>query len=97
MEIKVNISTVRVSSPPSPLNVNIDMLASGTFTPTGDLGNSTGSSSEQSFSLEPMHTKEVSFIFTPTTDLWAGKYASMLGEQNGAITVMKAVKVHIVV
>ncbi|HMH11104.1 MAG TPA: hypothetical protein VK553_10360 [Candidatus Nitrosopolaris rasttigaisensis] len=97
MEIKVNISTVRVSSPPSPLNVNIDMLASGTFTPTGDLGNSTGSSSEQSFSLEPMHTKEVSFIFTPTTDLWAGEYTSMLGEQNGAITVMKAVKVHIVV
>ena len=97
MEIKVNISTTRVSSPPSPLNVNIDMLASGTFTPTGDLGNSTGSFSEQSFSLEPMHTKEVSFIFTPTTDLWAGEYTSMLGEQNDAITVMKAVKVHIVV
>jgi hypothetical protein len=26
-----------------------------------------------------------------------GEYTSMLGEQNGAITVMKAVKVHIVV
>jgi hypothetical protein len=29
--------------------------------------------------------------------LWAGEYTSTLGEQNGAITVMKAVKVHIVV
>ena len=66
---KVNISTVRICSLPSPLHVNIEMLASGTFTPTGDLGNSTGSFSEQSFSLEPMHTKEVSFIFSPATDL----------------------------
>lgn len=96
MEIKVNISTTRVSSPPSPLNVNIDMLASGTFTPTGDLGNSTGSFSEQSFSLEPMHTKEVSFIFIPATDLAVGEYSLKLGAQNDAITVMKAVKVHII-
>lgn len=58
---KVNISTVRVSSLPSPLNENIEMLGSGTFTPTGDLGNSTGSFSEQSFSLEAMHTKEILF------------------------------------
>src|SRR5712691_11451758 len=62
VEIKVNISTTRVSSPPSPLDLNIKTVASGTFTPTGDLGNSTGFFSEQSFSLEPMHTKQVSFI-----------------------------------
>ncbi len=93
MEIKVNVSTSSASSSSS----NIDMVSSGTFTPTGDLGNSTGSFSEQSFSPESMHTKEVSFIFTPATDLGAGEYTLMLGAQNDAITVMKAVKVHIVV
>jgi virginiamycin B lyase len=90
MEIKVNIS-----SDASPLSSNINMVSSGTFTPTGDLGNSTGSFSEQSFSLEPMHTKEVSFIFTPATDLGPGEYTLMLGAQNDAITIMKAVNVHI--
>ena len=91
MEIKVNIS-----SGASPLSSDINMVLSGTFTPTGALGNSTGSFSEQSFSLEPMHTKEVSFIFTPTTDLGSGEYTLMLGAQNDAITIMKAVKLHIV-
>ena len=91
VEIKVNISTTGAS----PSSSNIDMVSSGTFTPTGDLGNSTGSFSEQSFSLEPMHTKEVSFIFTPATDLGSGEYTLMPGAQIDAITVMKAVKVHI--
>jgi virginiamycin B lyase len=90
VEIKVNIS-----SGASPLSSDINMVSSGTFTPTGDLGNSTGSFSEQSFSLEPMHTKEVSFIFTPATDLGSGEFTLMLGAQNGAITIMKAVNVHI--
>jgi virginiamycin B lyase len=95
VEIKVNISTTRVSSSTTPLNTNINMVSSGTFTPSGDLGNSTGSFSEQSFSLEPMNTKEVSFIFTSATDLGTGDYTLMLGAQNDAITIMKAVKVHI--
>ncbi|HXP51684.1 MAG TPA: hypothetical protein VN922_17130, partial [Bacteroidia bacterium] len=90
VEIKVNIS-----SGASPLSSDINMVSSGTFTPTGDLGNSTGSFSEQSFSLKPMHTKEVSFIFTPATDLGSGEYTLMLGAQNNAITIMKAVNVHI--
>ncbi|MDQ6865984.1 MAG: hypothetical protein M3044_19425 [Thermoproteota archaeon] len=91
VEIKVDISTTGAS-----LNSNIDMVASGTFTPTGDLGNSLGSFSEQSFSLEPMHRKEVSFIFTPAADLGTGEYTLMLGGQNEAITVMKAIKLHVV-
>ena len=95
VEIKVNISTTTVSSPPSPLDLNVKTVASGTFTPTGELGNSTGFFSEQSFSLEPMHAKQVSFIFTPAIDLGSGEYTLMLGAQNDAITVMKAVKVHI--
>jgi virginiamycin B lyase len=95
VEIKVNISTTRVSFPPSPLDLNIKTVASGTFSPTGDLGNSTGFFSEQSFSLEPMHTKQVSFVFTPAIDLGSGEYTLMLGAQNDAITIMKAVKVNI--
>jgi virginiamycin B lyase len=96
MEIKVNISTPKLSSSPAaPLNTNINMISSGTFTPTGNLGNSTGSFSEQSFSLEPMKTKEISFIFTPAADLGKGDYTLMLGAQNDAITITKAVKVHI--
>jgi len=95
VEIKVNISRTKVSST-TPLNMDINMVSSGTFTPSGDLGNSTGSFSEQSFSLEPMSTKEISFIFTPSVDLERGDYTLMLGPQNDAITIMKAVKVHIV-
>ncbi|MFY9869001.1 MAG: hypothetical protein WAK17_04725 [Candidatus Nitrosopolaris sp.] len=90
VEIKVNISATKMST-----HKNINMVSSGTFTPTGDLGNSTGSFSEQSFSLEPMNTKEISFIFTPDADLGKGDYTLMLGAQNDAITIMKAVKMHI--
>jgi virginiamycin B lyase len=90
VEIKVNISATKMST-----HKNINMVSSGTFTPTGDLGNSTGSFSEQSFSLEPMNTKEISFIFTPAADLGKGDYTLMLGAQNDAITIMKAVKMHI--
>ncbi len=89
VEIKANISSG------ASLSSDINMVSSGTFTPTGTLGNSTGSFSEQSFLLEPMHTKEVSFIFTPATDLGSGEYTLMLGAQNDAITIMKAVNVHI--
>ncbi len=97
VEVKLDISTTKVSaSALSPSNANIDMVASGTFTPTGELGNSTGSFSEQSFSLEPMQTKQVSFIFTAALDLGSGEYTLMLGAQNDAITIMKAAKVHIV-
>jgi virginiamycin B lyase len=100
VEVKLDISTTKVSfssaSALSPSNANIDMVASGTFTPTGELGNSTGSFSEQSFSLEPIQTKQVSFIFTAALDLGSGEYTLMLGAQNDAITIMKAAKVRIV-
>jgi hypothetical protein len=43
-----------------------------------------------------MQTKQVSFIFTAALDLGSGEYTLMLGAQNDAITIMKAVKVHIV-
>jgi virginiamycin B lyase len=98
-DIRVDISRSRTLSSSSsfiPLNTNvINMTASSTFTPDGGLGNSTGIFSQQSFSLAPMHSKEVSFIFTPASDLGAGEYTLMLGAQNDEVTVLKAVKVHI--
>jgi virginiamycin B lyase len=91
VEIKVNVSTSS-SFPPSS---TINMVSSGTFSPTGDLGNSTGVFSEQSFPLEPSHSKNVYFIFTPARDLGIGNYTLMLGSENDAITIMKAIKLHI--
>jgi hypothetical protein len=41
--------------------------------------------------------KLVSLIFTPAIDLGSGEYTLMLGAQNDAITVMKAVKVDILI
>jgi virginiamycin B lyase len=69
------------------------MISSGTFTPTLDLGNSTGSFGEQSYPLESMYAEKVSFVFNPATDLRKGEYKLMLGGQNDVIIVMKAVKV----
>ena len=91
LEIEVNVSTSG-SFPPSS---TINMVSSGTFSPTGDFGNSTGVFSEQSFSLEPSHSKDVYFIFTPARDLGTGNYTLMLGAENDAITIMKAIKLHI--
>ncbi|MBV9179340.1 MAG: hypothetical protein JO327_02585 [Nitrososphaeraceae archaeon] len=87
-EIKVNI---KASS-----NSTINMIASGTFTPTGDLGNSTGSFSEQRFLVNSGNPKQVSFIFTPSSDLKPGSYILMIGAENSAVSYLKAVKVDIV-
>ena len=47
------------------------MLASGAFASTGHLGNSTGSFSEESFSINAAdsNSKQISFVFTPSADL----------------------------
>lgn len=37
----------------------------------------------------------IGFLFTPAADLGKGDYTLMLGTQNDAITIMKAVKMHI--
>lgn len=90
--INVNISTTGSTSSSN----HIYMVSSGTFTPTGDLGNSTGTFSEQTFTLGPFQSKEVSYIFTPAPDLGLGEYTLMLGAQNDAMTIMRAIKVDIV-
>jgi hypothetical protein len=51
------------------------MLATCTFASTGDLGNSTGSFSEESFSIiaADSNSKQISFVFTPSADLKPGQ------------------------
>ena len=87
LEVKVDIGTST--------NQTIRMIAAGTFTSTGDLGNSTGSFSEESFSLSAGNTKQVSFIFTPSSDLNAGVYMLMIGAENDDVSHLKAVRINI--
>jgi virginiamycin B lyase len=98
VEIKVNVSaptTTRMSQNHS--NSTVEMVASGTFAPGGDLGNSTGIFSQASLPMPDTQTaKQVSFIFTPSTNLKLGEYMLMLGAQNQEVAMLKAVKVHVI-
>ena len=78
-------------------SIHIRMLASGTFTSTGDLGNSTGYFSKQSFSFDEGAKKkeQISFIFMPSADLKPGRYTLMVGAENDAITYLRAIKIKI--
>jgi virginiamycin B lyase len=95
VEIKVNISATRI--PRSSSNSTVEMVASGTFTPGGNLGNSTGTFSQASFPMpNPNTSKQVSFIFTPATNLKPGDYMLMIGTQNDEVGMLKAVKVSVI-
>jgi virginiamycin B lyase len=87
LEVKVDIE--------SSTNQTIHMIAAGTFTSTGDLGSSTGSFSEESFSLSAGNTKQISFIITPSSDLKAGVYMLMIGAENDDVSYLKAVRINI--
>jgi len=81
-EIKVKVIPKESTFSAISENMNIHMVASGTFTPTGDVGNSTGSFSEEWFSIntEDDNSKhDVSFTFTPSTELKPGQYTLMIG------------------
>ena len=93
-EIKLDLQTSSTLSSSSDNTIN--MIKSGTFTPTGDLGNSTGSFSEQSFSIANGMSKQISFIFTPSSDLKSGEYMLMIGAENNAISYMKAIKINVI-
>ncbi len=73
-----------------------EMMAAGTFTPNGALGNSTGIFSEDSVSLLSGGSKEVSYTFTAADNLEQGQYTIMLGAGNDDISYMKAVRVNII-
>jgi hypothetical protein len=93
----LNLQTTSSSlSSSSSSDHTFNMIKSGTFTATGDLGNSTGSFSEQSFSIADKKSKEISFIFTPSADLKPGEYMLMIGAENNAISYLKAIKINII-
>jgi hypothetical protein len=72
------------------------MVSSGTFTPGGDLGNSTGTFSQESFPMTDLNSnKQVSFIFTPVLNLNPGQYTLMLGAQMNDVAILKALKIHV--
>ena len=72
------------------------MIASGTFTHGGSLGNSTGIFSQESIEVGADGTKQVSYVFTPAADLAAGQYTLMVGAENKDVAVLKAVRVNVV-
>jgi virginiamycin B lyase len=74
---------------------NIHMIASGTFTSTGDLGNSTGYFSEELISMDAAEEKKISFTFTPATELKPGDYTLMIGAENDSVSYLRAIKIKI--
>lgn len=88
-----------VSIPNIYYNENIHLIVSGTFTPTGDLGNSTGSFDKQKSSSLLLHnegrTKEHYFAFTPSIDLKTGEYTLMIGAEDDSVSYLKPIKIKI--
>ncbi|HEX2230989.1 MAG TPA: hypothetical protein VHG34_02260, partial [Nitrososphaeraceae archaeon] len=93
-EIQVRVKAAESPSSSSSLD-NIRMIASGTFTSTGDLGNSIGYFTEQSISMDAGEEREVSFTFIPSTDLKPGDYILMIGAENYSISNQKAIRIKI--
>jgi virginiamycin B lyase len=95
-KIKLTVKAASESPLSSTVN-NLRLIASGTFTSSGDLGNSTGYFDESSsISMDEGEEQEVSFEFIPSADLKPGDYILMIGAENDSISYLKAVKIKIV-
>jgi virginiamycin B lyase len=99
-EIKVKV-VPEESAPFSTIsgNMNIHMVASSTFAPTGDFGNSTASFSEEwllTNTKDDSSNHIVSFTFTPSIDLKPGQYTMMIGAENEAVSYLRAIKLRII-
>jgi virginiamycin B lyase len=81
-------------------NMYIRMIASSTFTSTGDFGNSTASFSKEWLSIDTESDNnsnhDVSFTFTPSMDLKPGQYTLMIGAEDDAISYQRAIKLQII-
>jgi uncharacterized membrane protein len=75
--------------------VDLKMIASSTFTNTGNFGNSSFSFSQESFSMNPGETKNVTFLLTPSADLENREYTLMIGAENNELSYLNSIKVHI--
>lgn len=87
-EIRVDVSSQSA--------LDVRMVAAGTFTSTGTLGDSTGIFSQENLSIGAGSSRQVSYVFTPAADLSPGQYVLMLGADQGDVAVLKAVTVNVV-
>jgi virginiamycin B lyase len=87
-EIRVDVS--------SQADLAVQMVAAATFTSTGTLGDSAGIFSQNSVNISAGGSRQVSYVFTPATDLSPGQYVLMLGADQGDVAVLKAVIVNVV-
>ena len=95
-KIKLSIKSESDSSLSS-FDNKIRLVASGTFTSSGDIGNSTGYFEQpSSISMEEGEEQEVSFEFIPSTDLEPRDYTLMIGAENNSISYLRAVKIKII-
>jgi virginiamycin B lyase len=94
-KIQVGVKAAESPSSSSSSLDNIRMIASGTFTSTGDLGNSTGYFTEQSISMDAGEEREVLFTFIPSADLKPGDYVLMIGAENDSISYLRAIRIRI--
>jgi virginiamycin B lyase len=88
-EVRIDVTSNRNTT------ITAEMLAAGSFTTTGNLGNLSGVFSENSVRLEPGQTKRISFIVTPTQQLEAGNYTLMVGAEISDASVLRAVQITI--
>ncbi len=88
-EVRINVTSNRNTT------ITAGMLAAGSFTTTGNLGNLSGVFSENSVRLEPGQTKQISLIVTPTQQLEAGNYTLMVGAEISDASVLRAVQITI--
>jgi virginiamycin B lyase len=93
---KIKMKVKILDSSLSKDNNLVRMIASGTFTPTGDLGNSTGYFSEESFLIDDAQKEtKISFTFTPSRDLKPGDYVLMVGAENDSVSYLRAIRISI--
>src|ERR687898_676260 len=90
---KIKLIVKAASNLPSSAISNLRMVASGTFTSSGYIGNSTGHFIKQPSlnSIEEGKEQEVSFEFTPSVDLPPGSYTLMIGAESNSISYLKAI------
>jgi hypothetical protein len=83
---------------PSSSITEVRMVVSGTFTSSGDIGNTIGDFTEQpsSISMEQGEEYEVSFEFVPSAHQKPGNYILMIGVENDSISYLKAISIRII-
>jgi virginiamycin B lyase len=88
-EVRINVTSNSNAS------LTADMLAAGSFTTTGNLGNVSGLFSENSVRLQSGQTKQISLIITPTLEVQSGNYTLMVGAETSDASLLRAVQVNI--